>query len=225
MEVAVFISIGVLAAGLGIALGRHVWPAVRGSDRDALAKAQAEVARLDQECTALRSRAAQLNAEHKAAADEAKRSGEEVARLTERVAGLTEQIEGLAKQNSDTVITEEFETSLTIIRRLLSTLGIHPSRIDRSIQDIRQQHYEPLLQQHLQGLPVDEAIEATVRKIANGKSIEDLGIRQKSGATVVAVEREGTVISNPGPQFRLQEEDRVHLIGSEQEVSRAISLL
>ena len=138
------------------------------------------------------------------------------------------EIEPLYQAGADTVITEEFETSLTIIRRLLSTLGIHPSRIDRSIQDIRQQHYEPLLQQHLQGLPVDEAIrmfEATVRKIANGKSIEDLGIRQKSGATVVAVEREGTVISNPGPQFRLQEEDRVHLIGSEQEVSRAISLL
>jgi DNA recombination protein RmuC len=85
---------------LGIALGRYVWPAVRASDRDALAKAQTEVARLDQECIALRSRTDQLDAEHKAADGEAKRAGEEVARLTERVAGLTKRVEELAKQNS-----------------------------------------------------------------------------------------------------------------------------
>ena len=138
------------------------------------------------------------------------------------------EIEPLYQAGADTVITEEFETSLTIIRRLLATLGIHPSRIDRAILDIRQQHYEPLLQEHLQGLAVDEAIrvfEGTVRKIASGKSIEDLDIRQKSGAIVIAVVRDGTVISNPGPLFRLREQDRVHFIGSEQEVSRAISLI
>ena len=100
MEVAVLITIGVLAAALGIALGRYVWPAVRESDRDALAKAQTEVARLDQECIALRSRADELDAEHKAAAGEAKRAGEEVARLTERVAGLTKVVEEQTKQNS-----------------------------------------------------------------------------------------------------------------------------
>ena len=57
MEIATLISISVLAAALGIALGRYVWPTVRGKDRDALANAQTELARLDQECTTLRSRA------------------------------------------------------------------------------------------------------------------------------------------------------------------------
>lgn len=138
------------------------------------------------------------------------------------------EIEPLYQAGADTVITEEFETSLTIIRRLLTRLGIHPSRIDRSLVDIRQQHYEPFRQEEPRGLALDEAIqmfEGTVRKIADGKSIAELGIRQRSGATVVAVERDGTVISNPGPEFRLQEGDRVHLLGSEQEVSLAISLI
>ncbi len=138
------------------------------------------------------------------------------------------EIEPIYQAGADAVITEEFETSLTIIRRLLARLGIHPSRIDHTILDIRQQHYEPFRQEDLRGLAVDEAIrmfEATVRRIADGKSIEELGIRQTSGATVVAVERDGGVISNPGPQFRLQEGDRVYLIGSEQEVSLAISLI
>lgn len=100
MDVAILITIGVLAASLGIVLGRYAWPTVRGSDRDALAKAQTDVTRLDQESIALRARADQLNSERKAADDEARRSGEEVARLTERVAGLTKQIEEEAKQNS-----------------------------------------------------------------------------------------------------------------------------
>ncbi|MFZ0890705.1 MAG: DNA recombination protein RmuC [Candidatus Binataceae bacterium] len=100
MEVALLITIGVLAVALGIALGRYVWPTVRESDRDVLAKAQTEIVRLDQECIALRGRANQLDVEHKAAVEEAKSLGEEVARLTERVAGLTKQIEDQAKQNS-----------------------------------------------------------------------------------------------------------------------------
>jgi DNA recombination protein RmuC len=100
MDIMVLITIGVLSAGLGILLGRYVWPAARGSDKDTLAKAQAEIVRLDQECSAFKNRAAQLDAEYKAVTEEEKKSGEEVARLTERVAGLTKQVDELAKQNS-----------------------------------------------------------------------------------------------------------------------------
>ena len=100
MELAVLISIGVLAAALGIALGRYVWPADRGVDPALLGSAQAEAARLDQECRALRSRADQLDTEHKAASDEARRAGEEVARLTERVASLTQQFDEQVKRTS-----------------------------------------------------------------------------------------------------------------------------
>lgn len=104
MEIAVLISVGILAAvlavSLGIALGRYVWPATRQSDATALASAQAEAAGLDAECSSLRSRADQLDAVREAAAEEAKTAGEEVARLTERVAGLTKQIEERAQQNN-----------------------------------------------------------------------------------------------------------------------------
>ena len=101
MDAIVLIIIGVLAAALGVVLGRYVWPAIRASDRAALATAQTELARLNQEGIALRSRADQLDAERKAADDEARTAGQEVARLTERVAGFTKQIEELAKQNSE----------------------------------------------------------------------------------------------------------------------------
>jgi DNA recombination protein RmuC len=99
MEIGVLITVGVLAVGLGIVLGRYVWPALRGIDPSFLTKSQTEVARLDQECIALRNRAGQLDAEHKAAVTEGKKAGEEAARLTERVTGLTRQIEEQARQN------------------------------------------------------------------------------------------------------------------------------
>lgn len=95
MDIAVLITIGVLAVALGILLGRYVWPAVRASDRNALATAQTEVARLTQEGSVLRN---QLDAERKAAAAEVRTAGEEVARLTERVSGLAKQNEEQAKQ-------------------------------------------------------------------------------------------------------------------------------
>jgi DNA recombination protein RmuC len=98
MEIVVLIAVGVLAAGLGIALGRYVWPAQRGIDPSLLAKSQAEHDRLNQECGALRSRVSQLDVEHKSITAEAKRAGEEAARLSERVAGCAKQIEEQAKQ-------------------------------------------------------------------------------------------------------------------------------
>jgi DNA recombination protein RmuC len=109
MEATVLITIGVLAAALGIVLGRYLWPVVRASDREGLATAQTEVARLTQEGIALRSRADQLDAERKAAAGEVRTAGEEAARLTERVAGLAKQNEEQAKQI--TLIDSQRETA------------------------------------------------------------------------------------------------------------------
>lgn len=100
MDITILVIVAVLSVGLGIMLGRHVWPAVRASHLDALAKAQAEIARLEQDCNGIRSRATQLDAEYKAATDGGKKTAEEVARLTERIAGLTKQVEELTKQNS-----------------------------------------------------------------------------------------------------------------------------
>ena len=97
METVALVSIVLLAAALGIALGRYVWPATRGVDPDLLAKAQTDIDRVQQESAALRVRAEQLDADYKVATAEAKRAGEDNARLTERVAGLSKQNEDQAK--------------------------------------------------------------------------------------------------------------------------------
>ena len=95
MDIGVLIAVGALfaAALVGVALGRHLWPATRRTDAAALAAGQIEAARLTEECRALRSGADQLGAAHEMAIDEGQRAREETARLNERVMGLTQQIE------------------------------------------------------------------------------------------------------------------------------------
>src|SRR5271169_4625047 len=116
MDVGVLIGIGGLlaaaaAALAGVALGRHLWPATRSADSAALMAGQIEVARLTEECRALRSRSDQLETEHRAAALEAKAAAAEVARLKERESALTEKIAGQAMQLADMQkqLTTEFE--------------------------------------------------------------------------------------------------------------------
>ena len=101
----------VATALAGVALGRHVWPATRRSDAAALTTRAIEVARLTEECRALRSRADQIEAEHRAAVLEAKAAGAEVARLTERESALSERIASQATERADMQkqLTTEFE--------------------------------------------------------------------------------------------------------------------
>jgi DNA recombination protein RmuC len=115
MDIGVLVGIGALlaaaAALVGVALGRHLWPASRRGDTAALVAGQIELARLTEECRALRSRADQLEAERIAAALEAKTAVAEVARLKERESALSEKIAGQAAQLADSQkqLTAEFE--------------------------------------------------------------------------------------------------------------------
>ena len=115
MDIGVLFGVAALlataAALAGVALGRHMWPATRSSDAAALMTREIEVARLTEESRALRGRADQLEAEHKAAATEAKAAAAEVARLTEREKALSERIAAQAAQLADMQkqLTTEFE--------------------------------------------------------------------------------------------------------------------
>ena len=100
MEITV-LAIGVaLAAMLGVALGRYVWPTVPESHRSALASAQVEIIRLDNECSTLRGQLSHVETEYKTTSDKVRTTAEEVARLTERVAGLSKQNQEQTKQTA-----------------------------------------------------------------------------------------------------------------------------
>ena len=61
--------------------------------------------------------------------------------------------------------------------------------------------------------------------VATGKTLRDLDIRKNSGASVIAIARNGKAITNPAPDFIIEEDDIVVLIGAHRELDEAVKLL
>jgi CPA2 family monovalent cation:H+ antiporter-2 len=140
------------------------------------------------------------------------------------------EIEQLYAAGADTVIAEEFETSLEIIRRILGRFGYRPTTIDREILTVRQRRYEIFRGGAIEKMPIRtevgfEPFEVEVRPRASGKSLAELGVREHTGATIIAIRRNGDVTANPPSAHVLEEGDHVYLIGSEEEIRRAMRLL
>jgi CPA2 family monovalent cation:H+ antiporter-2 len=140
------------------------------------------------------------------------------------------EIEQLYAAGADTVIAEEFETSLEIIRRILGRLGYRPATIDRDILIVRQRRYELFRGGTIEKIPIRtevefEPFEVEVRERSAGKSLAELRVRENTGATIIAVRRDSAVTPNPSSSHVLEKDDHVYLIGTEEEIRRAMRLL
>jgi len=58
-----------------------------------------------------------------------------------------------------------------------------------------------------------------------GTSIGKLGLRQRTGVTIIGIERQGVHLTQPGPSTHLFAGDRVFMIGREEDVQKAIGIL
>jgi len=58
-----------------------------------------------------------------------------------------------------------------------------------------------------------------------GRSLRELDLRKVSGASVIAIVRDGAAITNPGPDVTLRADDIVVVLGSHQELDLAMGLL
>ncbi len=78
------------------------------------------------------------------------------------------------------------------------------------------------------GLPDDVeliSVFLTDQSIVIGKTIRDTGLREKSGASIVAVKRDGTAIVNPTPLLELRLGDELLLLGGPVQFDAARKLL
>lgn len=55
-----------------------------------------------------------------------------------------------------------------------------------------------------------------------GARLEDAAIRERTGATVVAIERDGELLPNPGPELTVQRDDVLIVAGSDDAVNSFI---
>lgn len=70
-----------------------------------------------------------------------------------------------------------------------------------------------------------EIVTATAGTGAAGKTLAELSLCARTGASVIAVLRGGEGYPNPAPSFALEQGDWVVLIGTAREVERAEALL
>jgi CPA2 family monovalent cation:H+ antiporter-2 len=87
----------------------------------------------------------------------------------------------------------------------------------------------PELAHHLRGGTLTDVEVETYRidgdSPALGKTLGQVSIRPRTGASVIALTRGGMTKSNPSVQVRLEESDVLVLLGTREQIRRAVALL
>ena len=146
------------------------------------------------------------------------------------------ELEELRQLGANEIIPEEFETSIEISTLVLQTYKLPKQVILEKAEQIRREGYAllrrgelPELAHHLRaGTLVDVEVE-TCRidedSPALGKSLGELAIRQRTGASVIALMKAGVTQSNPSNKSRLEVGDVLALLGSSDNIRKAIGFL
>ncbi len=129
------------------------------------------------------------------------------------------EIKALSQMGANEVIPEEYETSVEIFSRLLKKYLVPEEEIYRFTREIRANGYS-MLREHSMAekdntfnlkdeLP---GVEVTSLKLKDncsfhGSTLKDLNLRNRYGATVLAVRRGGQIIENPTGDTELRSSD------------------
>ncbi len=146
------------------------------------------------------------------------------------------EVEGLYNLGADQVIPEEFETSVEIFSRVLHQYHIPANVIANQISLIRFEGYKML-----RGMSLEQENIGRIAALFGGatvanfqvqegspsanKSLRELDVRNATGATIIAVARNGKAITNPGPELKLEAEDILVLLGAHEQLDAASRLL
>lgn len=135
-----------------------------------------------------------------------------------------EQMERLHRLGVSEVVQPHFEAGLEIVRQALLALDVPATDIQRYTDAVREDLYAPLYQTptgsqtlthlrratHLMDLTWVDVAEASGLV---GQTIQEMGIRSTTGASVVAVIRAGAVVLNPEATYRFAAGDLVGVLG------------
>jgi CPA2 family monovalent cation:H+ antiporter-2 len=146
------------------------------------------------------------------------------------------ELEELHQLGADDVVPEEFETSIEIFALVLRTYNMPQDFVMRKAEQVRREGYAllrrselPELAHHLRGGTLSDVEVETCRieddSPAVGKTIDQLAIRPRTGASIIAWTRSGVTESNPSPKTELFGGDIVVLLGSRDQIRRAMGLL
>jgi monovalent cation:H+ antiporter-2, CPA2 family len=142
--------------------------------------------------------------------------------------GGVEQMQVLFEMGATEVVLPEFEAGLELTRQALAHLHVPAAEILRYSDAVRRDLYAPLRQidTDLQSIlflqSASDLLELNWLLLnqespLNGHTLGDLGIRSRTGVSVVGILRQGTFHPNPSPEFRFEPRDMVGVIGKIEE--------
>jgi CPA2 family monovalent cation:H+ antiporter-2 len=142
----------------------------------------------------------------------------------------------LAKLGARQVIHPELEGGLQIVRRTLLQLGFPLREVQRFADAVRRDYYDVGINTDAERQSLYDLLSASdnigiawLRLLPGspiaGQTLSEGKLRQKTGASVVAIMRAGKLITNPEPQTLLQEGDLVGLVGDEEQIDVAQRML
>jgi len=149
---------------------------------------------------------------------------------------MVTEIDELVMLGADEVIAEEFETSIEIFTRVLQHLRVPRNVIRAETKVLRGDTYQMFRSAAGAREVSEEVLAALARGTEDifrveggmpcaGRTIREMALRKRSGATVIAVVRGGEPLTNPSPDLRLEAGDSLVLVGSHAELEGAFDVL
>ncbi len=137
-----------------------------------------------------------------------------------------EQLDELGRLGVYEAVHPESEAGLELGRQALYHLGATVGDIQRFADEVRRELYAPITRQGA----ADDDLLAQLRRASreietewirlpeasplNGRTIGELEVRTKTGASIVAIVRDELVLTNPGPDARFEPGDLVGVLGT-----------
>lgn len=144
------------------------------------------------------------------------------------------EVDDLKALGANEVIPEEFETSIEIFSKVLHKFNFPNNVIQNMIENIRSGSYTALRGLELPSRQLFEKCEWIPEMEIEGyripekshlfeRSITELQVREKTGATIIAVRRGPKVHTNPEPDFRFKTGDIILFTGNREHMDTALT--
>jgi CPA2 family monovalent cation:H+ antiporter-2 len=146
------------------------------------------------------------------------------------------EMEPLYQLGVNEVIPEEFETSVEILARVLGTFLVPQDEIERHVADVRRDGYgmlRSMSRRHSHAVGIGGFLvgaELATFRVPKGSLLEGTCLREgilrnRSGATILAIKRGAELVPNPDPVWELRDGDLVLLLGTTEQLAAAGRLL
>ena len=137
-------------------------------------------------------------------------------------------VDGLAQAGATKVVAEELESTLELVGEALQHFGVPQEAVARFAAELRDEGYvflrtpetilDPWLAELLEGVAAHWV--EVPDGFSRAASLARLNVRQRTGASVVAIERGGVTTPSPDPAFGVRAGDRLLAVGAPEAIDR-----